>query len=146
MLDFRHSKSYKESVATLKKIFTASLAIWLTGAVFVFCCVNVKATNVEDFSCPLSKFGKCEKSNNSSFALSETESAKFDCCGFIAKLFDKTRKAERAQKDVAAKFETDSIEFLKAYPKSYRTKLIKQSSISQSFKIRTHLKNRVLRI
>ena len=77
----------------LKQLITASLVIWMSGIVFVFCCEmpNVKAA--QNDSCPLSKIGHCQKAKTTNESASyQLEEKSFDCCAFLAYLFDKTRK------------------------------------------------------
>ncbi|MCY7348576.1 MAG: hypothetical protein LH614_20495 [Pyrinomonadaceae bacterium] len=51
-----------------KRIFTAALAVWLSGIVLVVCCkmptVNAESSAME--SCPLAKKGDCKKSSQES--------------------------------------------------------------------------------
>jgi hypothetical protein len=131
-----------------KRIFTAALAVWMSGIVLVICCQmpSAKAAGAEMESCPLAKKGDCAKSaqvnSGESFG---NESQSFDCCVFPAKVFDKARKIE-VQPLIAEAGETTEI----AAPKSF---IVRQTftspKIHQSF-IRnrgsTYLRNRVFRI
>lgn len=80
-----------------KRIFTAALAVWLSGIVLVICCKmpTANAAGAAMESCPLAKKSDCEKSAQESSGESfENESQTFDCCTFPAKVFDKARKIE----------------------------------------------------
>ena len=131
-----------------KRIFTAALAVWMSGIVLVVCCQIslVNAANNEIESCPLAKKDHCAKSAQNNFGESfGNESQSFDCCVFPAKVFDKARKIE-VQPPTAEVVKTVEI----AAPKSY---IVRRTftfpKINQSF-IRnrgsTYLQNRVFRI
>jgi len=128
-----------------KRIFTAALALWLSGIVVLFCCEN-RAAMAEAESCPLAKKGNCSKTaeENSEHSFGQ-ESRTLDCCAFPAKIFDKARKIEKSPESVAA---ATIVEI--APPKFSRVgKTFKRSVFRQSF-VRNrgsrHLVNCVFRI
>ena len=80
-----------------KRIFTAALAVWMSGIVLVVCCQmpSADAAHSDMESCPLAKKGDCAKSfqeNSGEFVADESQS--LDCCIFPAQVFDKARKIE----------------------------------------------------
>lgn len=133
---------------TTKRIFTAALAVWMSGIVLVICCQmpSVKAADAEMESCPLAKKGDCAKSSQSNSGESfGNESQSFDCCVFPAKVFDKAKKIEIQPQTAEA---VEKIEI--AAPKEFIVRRTFTSpKIHQSF-IRnrgsTYLQNRVFRI
>lgn len=128
-----------------KRIFTASLAVWLSGIVLVLCC-NMPTAKAETINCPLARKGDCAKSAENDFSQSfRNESLIFDCCRFPAKVFDKVRKIE-FQPQTAEIAETVKI----AAPKiSFSETVVRKTRIYQSFvhnRANAHLRNCVFRI
>lgn len=128
-----------------KRIFTASLAVWLSGIVLILCC-NMPTAKAETISCPLARKDNCAKSSENDFRESfRNESLTFDCCGFPAKVFDKVRKLE-FQPQAAEAVETVRI----AAPKiSFSKTVVKKDRVYQSFvhdRANAHLRNCVFRI
>ena len=84
-----------------KKVVAGLLAVWLSGAVFLFCCETSKAKVSEVDSCPLKKASHCNKKSTdetvSQLALLTAENYTIDCCRFPAQVFDKARKLEPNQ-------------------------------------------------
>ena len=76
------------------------LAVWLTGVVFLFCCGKIGAMPDADMGmsndCPMSH----TENTGVPFAASSSNDH-VDCCGFLPAVFDKTRKVERDQQQVA---------------------------------------------
>lgn len=76
------------------------MAFWLTGLVFLFCCGTMNASESVEF-CPLAKAGshcsKTKSDTNLPRFSENTENANFDCCAFLPRLFDKSRKLEKFQ-------------------------------------------------
>ncbi|MCY7376393.1 MAG: hypothetical protein LH472_10535 [Pyrinomonadaceae bacterium] len=130
---------------TSKRIFTAALAVWMSGIVLVVCC-QMPTANAETDSCPLAKKGDCAKmSEEHSGQFFGNQSPTFDCCTFPAKIFDKARKLE-IQPPTAEVVEAVKI----AAPKiSLFKPIVEKRRVYQSF-IRnhgsTHLQNCVFRI
>ena len=93
------------------------LAVWLSGAVFLFCCDAPEAKASEVESCPLKKASHCNKKSTdetvSQFASLAAENHTIDCCRFPAQVFDKPRKLETQQQPakVPAIVEVSSPEF-----------------------------------
>jgi len=85
-----------------KRVFTAALALWLSGIVVLFCCEN-RAAGAEAESCPLAKKGNCSKTaeGNSEQSFGQ-EPRTVDCCAFPAKIFDKARKIEKSPESATA--------------------------------------------
>ena len=80
----------------MQRIVSASLAVWLSGFVLLFCCGKMEAQTAE--YCPLAKAEKhCNKTkageNQTSF--SDVSGSSFDCCNFLPAIFDKVRKLEK---------------------------------------------------
>lgn len=125
------------------------LAFWLTGLVFLFCCgtMNVPAATVE--FCPLAKSGShCDKAksdtNEPTFS-DKSEGIYFDCCAFLPKLFEKTRKFDNNQQTarVSDKLKIDLPRF-SVIEKGFRIQVIYQSPIP--FQNKLFIKNQVFRI
>ena len=79
------------------------MAVWLSGFVFLFCCQEMKAVAADE-SCPLVKAGShCDKAQQTSTndAIEALRPACFDCCGFLPIVFDKSRKVDTVQKQIA---------------------------------------------
>lgn len=131
-----------------KRIFTAALAVWLSGIVLVICCQmpSANAAGAEMDSCPLVKKGDCAKSSRENSGESVAgESQTFDCCVFPAKVFDKARKIEVQPPPAII---SEAVEIVAPRVFSVR-KTFQFSTVYQSF-IRnrggTHLNNCVFRI
>ena len=130
-----------------KRFFTAALVLWLSGIVVLFCCnMPTQAAGAEIESCPLAKKGNCAKTAeaNSEHSFGQ-EPRTFDCCIFLAKMFDKTRKIEKLPESSTI---AQTIEI--AAPKFFIIgKFFKSPTFYQSFvrnRGSTHLTNRVFRI
>jgi hypothetical protein len=84
-----------------KRVVAGLLAVWLSGAVFLFCCEASKANVSEVESCPLKKASHCDKKSTdetvTQFASLRAENHTIDCCRFPAQVFDKARKLETNQ-------------------------------------------------
>ena len=89
----------------MQKVFAASLGVWLSGIVFLFCCGVIEARAAETEFCPLAKAARekshCDKtetkSKSDSPLFSNETNDGFDCCGFLPAVFDKARKLEKNQ-------------------------------------------------
>ena len=95
------------SLQQIKKIahktLAGSMAVWLSGIVFLFCCQEMSAATQPEF-CPLAKMsGHCDKAdlNSDSSVVENTSAQHFDCCAFLPVVFDKARKVDTVQKQVA---------------------------------------------
>lgn len=90
---------------TVRKILAGTMAVWLSGIVFLACCQQLNARSMEMESCPLAKMSEhCDKATrqDADRAFVElTEQPSVDCCGFLPVVFDKSRKIEQAEKQVA---------------------------------------------
>ncbi len=84
-----------------KRVVAGLLAVWLSGAVFLFCCDAPSAKASEAESCPLKKASHCNKTaigeTDSQFASFDAENYTIDCCRFPSQVFDKARKLETHQ-------------------------------------------------
>ncbi len=130
-----------------KRIFTAALAVWMSGIVLLVCCqmTSANAAHAEMESCPLAKKSDCAKSskeNPGEFVADESQS--LDCCIFPAQVFDKARKIEvQPSATIAAPLEVG------APPVFTVQKTFEQLKVYQSF-IRnrgsTYLNNCIFRI
>ena len=104
-----------------KKITAGLLAVWLSGAVFLFCCETSKANVSEIESCPLKKASHCNKTLTdetiSQFVWLAAENHTIDCCRFPSQVFDKARKLETNQQTASvseiAKVSSPKFEFFK---------------------------------
>ncbi len=86
----------------LHTTLTGVMAIWLSGIVFLFCCHSAAASPVD--SCPMAKMSAhCDKAKKQNANSPYVESSPVDCieCGFLPVVFDKSRRVEPAQKQIA---------------------------------------------
>lgn len=101
----------------IKSAMATLLAVWLSGAVFLFCCETSKAKVSEVESCPLKKASHCNKKSTdetvSQFASLAAENHAIDCCRFPSQVFDKARKLETNQQpaNVSAIVKVPSLKF-----------------------------------
>lgn len=136
------------SKAKLQKIISASLAVWLSGFVLLFCCGTMEAKAAETEFCPLAKAEKhCDKTNadgKQTTFLGES-SSNFDCCNFLPAVFDKVRKIEKTEKfaPIADKIKVESLRFLPVGNNFERAKSYRKSSFYQE---KIFIKNCVFRI
>jgi hypothetical protein len=130
-----------------KRAVAAMLAVWLSGVVFLLCCATPTLAQPE--SCPLKKTSHCEKSSineNASLSASlASENKSFNCCRFMAQLFDKARKIETNQSlaEAPAKVKISTPQFTRfktAFPSLSPYKTIVHN------RGETYLHNRVFRI
>lgn len=81
------------------------MAVWLSGVVFLLCCQTMNAKAMAAESCPLAKMSdhcdKAKKANQNVSAIELTRETSVDCCGFLHAVFDKARKIEQSQKQLA---------------------------------------------
>src|SRR3954468_21154454 len=84
-----------------KKLLAASLAFWLSGLMFLFCCEMPKTQAAAMDSCPLAKMHHCDRQSSgetiSPSASFETDNRILECCRFLPVIFDKARKIESNQ-------------------------------------------------
>ena len=87
------------------KTLTGFMAIWLSGVVLLFCCEKMNGGQNEVESCPMAKMSAhCDKAAKAdpNPAIFERDGADcVDCYGFFPAIFDKSRKVEPAQKQIA---------------------------------------------
>lgn len=80
---------------------SASLAVWLSGFVFLLCCGIMEARMpAETEFCPLAKGeNHCNKTTNDKNepSFSGDSGFEFNCCSFLPAVFDKVRKIEKTQ-------------------------------------------------
>lgn len=88
------------------KAIAGSMAVWLSGVVFLFCCHVQNTRAAEMDSCPLVKLGthcdKAGKEKNSEKVTNQTNEHGMDCCAFIPVFFDKTRTIDTNQQTAVA--------------------------------------------
>lgn len=86
----------------LRKLLAASLAIWLSGVVFLITC---HATTPDMADCPLMRMGahcdKADKDKEADSVLPQTSEDGLDCCAFIPTLLDKSRNIHAVQQMIA---------------------------------------------
>jgi hypothetical protein len=134
-----------------KQFLAASLAVWLSGVAFLFCCETRKAqaSGLEAENCPLAKaHNSCNKSANkhqSQFASIETERAILECCKMLPQIFDKARKIEKVQKagQIAASAKVSRPKFLFVKYEFKRPKTFHSLVLNRED---TYLKNCIFRI
>ena len=132
-----------------KRVVAGLMTVWLSGAVFLFCCGMPNAKAAEAESCPIQKTSHCNKKSaaetDSQFASFGAENHTLDCCRFPAQVFDKARKLEINQQPavVAAtvKVLSPKLSFLKTNSSS---RIFYQSVTRNGGS--TYLRNRVFRI
>ena len=88
-----------------KRVLAGFMALWLSGFVFLFCCQNKAAAADMEF-CPLAKAGHCDKGKPVDPSVANVDWPQppcADCCAFLPVVFDKSRKIEPVQKQLAIK-------------------------------------------
>ena len=86
-----------------KRVLAGFMALWLSGFVFLFCCQN-KAVAADMEFCPLAKAGHCDKGKPVDPSVANVDRPQppcADCCAFLPVVFDKSRKIEPVQKQLA---------------------------------------------
>lgn len=136
------------SQQNMKKTISGLLAVWLSGFVFLFCCGTMPFKAAETDFCPLAKAGgHCNKSNQADDkpTFSGESDAKFNCCEFLPKVFDRFRNVEKTQKAVqpAEKPLLERPQFI-AVRSNFKQVQIFHQPVFPKEKI--HLKNCVFRI
>ena len=98
-----------------RKTLAGFMAVWLSGVLFLFCCEKINGKPMQAEICPLAKVSehcdKAAKANADSSIIGLTESDCADCCGFLPAIFDKNRKIEREQKQIALATKTTALKF-----------------------------------
>ena len=107
-----------KSKKQIRNALAGFMVFWLSGVLFLFCCGTMQAKAADADFCPLAAKGKshCNKAqaaNDLPTFSNESENQKFDCCGFLPAIFDKTRKIEKHQHvaQPAAKIKVDLPKF-----------------------------------
>lgn len=81
------------------------MAVWLSGVVFLFCCGTMDAMAADSDICPLAKMSadcdKAEKAGANAAIVVSSDESSVGCCAFLPAVFDKSRKVERDQKQIA---------------------------------------------
>lgn len=99
------SKVMIRSGRTTQRVVAGFMALWLSGFVFLFCCQNMKAAEMEAESCPLMKMSShCDRASQQEAAtdsLAGSRPACVECCAFLPVVFDKSRKVDLVQKQIA---------------------------------------------
>ena len=108
------------SSISLKKYIRISLAgfmsVWLSGVVFLFCCEKINGKTSEVEFCPLAKMSSddCPMAKEQNADAEVVETAQEDCvgcCAFLPVVFDKTRKIEQNQKQIATPANVVAVQF-----------------------------------
>lgn len=125
-----------------------SLALWLSGFVFLFCC-GTMPFKAKTESCPLAKTsGHCNKGNQAKDTptFSGESTAMFNCCEFIPKVYDKFRYFEKAKKDVqpaGGKPEIERTQFIAVENRFETARTFHQTALAQP---KIFIRNCVFRI
>lgn len=136
------------SQQNMRKTISGLLAVWLSGFVFLFCCGIAEAKTTEAEFCPLAKASEhCNKTNQSNDlpTVSSELNIQFNCCGFLAKVFDKFRKIDKTEKEIETsdKFRIERPRFNVAQAHFSATKIFHQPVLIQE---KIFIKNCVFRI
>lgn len=132
-----------------KRVVAGLLAVWMSGAVLLFCCEKLNAKSSDAENCPLSKTEHCRKQSSAAsvaqFASLQVSSQMSDCCRFPSQIFDKVRKFETDQQTAEVAPATE----ISAARVFIIRRILTSPKIHQPF-IRnrgsTYLRNRVFRI
>ncbi|MCS6873718.1 MAG: hypothetical protein NZM17_03455 [Pyrinomonadaceae bacterium] len=131
----------------VRRVFTTFLVLWLSGVAFLFCCLNMKAEEAIQASCPLAKIAHCENSRRQETVNSlQRSSLGFDCCSPFIKLFDKTRKEEKSQNNTLEPSLERVSFFLRHEQSKQEVKSNRLCLCPPVPQEKLHIKNRVLRI
>jgi len=104
------------------KALTGFMAVWLSGVVFLLCCQTMNAKAIAAESCPLAK--KSEHCNKAKKAIRKGPFIEFkgesrvECCSFLQAVFDKARKVEQGQEQVAIAPKVSPVRFVPPIPES----------------------------
>lgn len=102
----------------VRKTIAGFMAIWLSGFVFLFCCVAAfggpmgeASSSMDSMSehCKKAMAAKSVKESHDGFELSGAE--RLDCCGFLPAVFDKNRKIDRIDKVETVSSQRISVRF-----------------------------------
>jgi hypothetical protein len=139
------------AAGTIKKLthkaFVASMAIWLSGVVFLVLC-HGRTPNSMD-SCPLVRMGahcdKADKERDSEKVEKQSNETGVDCCAFIPIFFDKNRTSDsNRQVAASAPITTMITPRLVKVATNFSPTLTHSSAVL--YKNNTFLKNRTFRI
>lgn len=104
--------------AIAHKTLAGFLAVWLSGFVFLFCCVAMYGDRLDAESglmdsmsdhCKKAMAAKSTKTSEDVVEISGVDS--FDCCGFIPAVFDKNRKIDRIDQPVVISSQRTGLRF-----------------------------------
>ncbi len=96
--------SLRPITRTVHRGFAGFMALWLSGALFLICCVDMRGQAFEAEFPPLAKpaASHCDKArkndDTSPRHATPARDTSVDCCGFLSAVFDKSRKVEKGQK------------------------------------------------
>ena len=89
----------------IHKALTGFMAVWLSGVLFLLCCQTMNAKAIAADSCPLAKKSdhcdKAKKANQNAPVIEFKGGSRVECCSFLHAVFDKARKIEQSQKQIA---------------------------------------------
>ena len=104
IISYSYLMSLKKTKHIAHRFFAGFMAVWLSGVVFLLCCERINGAPDSVEFCPLAKkSAHCDKAAKVDPA-NPTVSTGFNsvgCCDFLPAIFDKVRKIERAQKQIA---------------------------------------------
>ena len=140
--------SFKQLKMISHKALVGTMAVWLSGIVFLLCCETLNVRAAEPEFCPLAKvLEHCDKAdkNKDSQVVSNQSEQGMDCCAFLPMFFDTTR-AIQANQQVAAVAPTAVVEVPRLL--SVQANFASTSSYRSTVLLRnnTFLKNRTFRI
>ena len=104
------------------KALTGFMAVWLSGVVFLLCCQTMNAKAMAADSCPLAKksehCNKAKKADQKSPVFEFKGESRVECCSFLQAVFDKARKIEQGQEQVAITPKVSPVRFAPPTPAS----------------------------
>lgn len=104
------------------KALTGFMAVWLSGVVFLLCCQTMNAKAMAADSCPLAKksehCNKAKKADQKGPVIEFKRESRVECCSFLQAVFDKARKVEQGQEQVAIAPKVSPVRFVPPIRKS----------------------------
>jgi hypothetical protein len=128
---------------------TGFMAVWLSGFLFLFCCPNAQGMAEKANSCPMAKsHSDCDKAKKAEASGRSIEAPAPICtnCTFLPVVFDKSRKVELANNQLAVP--ATELVVRRASFAIVWTKVIPSAPLAGRIPDRhgTYLRNRVFRI
>jgi hypothetical protein len=134
------------------KSLAGFMAIWLSGFVFLLCCVSTYGGPIDEASgsmasmsehCKKAMAAKSATSSDDVFELSGAES--FECCGFLPAVLDKNRKIDRPDQPEIVSSQQINVSFDTASVVA-RTRTVANLRPYVPDRQYTYIKNQVFRI